>query len=65
MTTVIICSCTTFLGLIIDLYVQWDDLERAMTNMRVLIPVTDILWLHTCCRYVTTVAVTVTVSSFE
>jgi len=50
MTTTIICSCTTVLGLFADLYVHWDDLRRAMTNMRTLIPITDILWLFTCCR---------------
>jgi hypothetical protein len=65
MTIVIISSCITFLGLFSDLYVHWDDLGRAMTNMRVLIPATDALWLYTCCRYVRTVAVIVTVSRFE
>jgi len=65
MTTTIVCSCSTFLGLFADLYVHWDDLGRAMTNMRLLIPVTDALWVYTCCRYVRTVAVTVTVSRFE
>jgi hypothetical protein len=50
MTTVIICSCTTVLGLFADVYVHWDDLGRAMTNMRLLIPVTDALWIYTCCR---------------
>jgi hypothetical protein len=65
MTTVIVCSCTTFLGMFVDLYVHWDDLGPAMTNMRLLIPATDVLWIYTCCRYVRTVAVTVTVSRFE
>jgi hypothetical protein len=50
MTTAIICSCTTVLGLFAELYLHWDDLGRAMTDMRLLIPFTDILWLFTCCR---------------
>jgi len=61
MTTAIICTFTGFLGLFADLYVHWDNLGYAMTNMRVLITITDILWLLTCCRYVRTVAITVTV----
>jgi hypothetical protein len=65
MTTAIICSCITFLGMFADLYVHWDDLGRAMTNMRVLIPITGVLGIYTCCRYVRTVAVTVAVSCFK
>jgi len=54
MTTVIICTCTTFLGLFADVYVHWDDLGRAMTTLRALIPFMDLLWMYTYCRYVIT-----------
>jgi hypothetical protein len=64
MTTVIICSCTTVLGMFADLYVYWDDLERAMTSLRVLFPIMDILWIYIYYRYVRTVGITVTASYF-
>jgi len=60
MRTVIICAITTYLGMFIDVYVHWDELGRAMTTMRVLIPVTNIMWLYTYCRYVTTLTIFVT-----
>jgi hypothetical protein len=65
MRTVIICSCATILGMLADVYVYWDHLGRAMTNIRVLIPFADALWIYVYCRYVRTVAITVTESSFE
>jgi hypothetical protein len=65
MTAIIICSGTTFIGMLADVYVHWDDLGRAMTTMRAVIPLTDVLWLYTCCRYVRTVTMTVKASRFE
>jgi hypothetical protein len=65
MTTGIICSCASILGLFADVCVHWDNLGRAMTNLRVLIPAMDLLWLYTCCRYARTVTMTVTASRFE
>jgi hypothetical protein len=62
MTTVIICSCATVLGMFAGLYVHWDDLGRAMTLMRNLIPIMDIFWIYIYYRYVRTVGITVTVS---
>jgi hypothetical protein len=44
-----------------DVYIHRDDLGRAMTTMRVLIPVTNIMWLYTYCRYVRKLTVTVAV----
>jgi hypothetical protein len=61
MRTVIICASTSYLGMFVDVYVHRDDLGRAMTTMRVLIPVTNIMWLYTYCRYVRRLTVTVTV----
>jgi len=54
MRTVIICASTTYLGMLFDAYVHWNDLGRAMTTMRVLIPVTNVMWIYTYCRYVRT-----------
>jgi hypothetical protein len=53
--TVTICACLTYFGMFVDVYVHWNDLGRAMTNTRVLIPVTNIMWLYTYCRYITLV----------
>ena len=45
MRTVIICSSTTYLGMFADVYVHWDDLGRAMTKIRMLIPFTNVMWI--------------------
>ena len=58
--TVIICASTTYLGMLADVYVHWNNLGRAMTTMRVLIPLTNIMWIYIYCRYVRTLTITVT-----
>jgi len=50
MVTVLIFSCSTFIGLFVDAYIHRDDLGRAMTAMRVLIPITNIMWVFSYCR---------------
>jgi hypothetical protein len=50
MITVIICSFSTFIGMIIDVYIHSDDLRRAMTSVRMLIPVLNVIWTFFCCR---------------
>jgi len=45
MITVIICGCSTFIGMLVDVYINRDDLGRAMTTMRVLLPITNIMWI--------------------
>jgi len=50
MKTVIVCASTSYLGMFFDVYVHRDNLGRTMTTMRVLIPVTNIMWLYTYCR---------------
>jgi hypothetical protein len=45
MITVIICSCSTYIGMFVDVYMHWDDLGRAMTSMRALIPYTNVIWI--------------------
>jgi len=58
MKTVIICSCSTLIGMLVDVYSHRDDLGRAMTTMRVLIPFTNVMWIFSYCRYVTTMDMT-------
>ena len=48
--TVFICSCSMFTGMFVDVYMKWDELGRAMTTMRVLIPFTNIMWIFSYCR---------------
>ena len=48
--TVIICSCSTYIGMLVDVYINRDDLGRTMTTMRVVIPVTNIMWIFSYCR---------------
>jgi hypothetical protein len=50
MRTVIICSSTTYLGMLVHVYLHWDDLGLAMTTMRVLIPFTNMMWIFSYCR---------------
>jgi hypothetical protein len=50
MVTVIICTCSTCIGTFIDVYINWDDLGRAMTTMRVLISFANIMWIFSNCR---------------
>jgi hypothetical protein len=60
MRTMIICASTTYLGMFIDVYAHGDDLGRAMTTMRTLIPITNFMWIYTYCRYVTTLTTFIT-----
>ena len=50
MTTVIICHFSIFVGMFADVYVHRDDLGRAMTSVRLLIPALNIIWTFSCCR---------------
>jgi len=50
MITVIICIFSTFIGMFADVYVNWDDLGRAMTSMRALITFTNIMWIFSYYR---------------
>ena len=50
MITVIICSCSTYIGMFVDVYIHWDDLGRSMTSMRMLIPFTNVMWISLYCR---------------
>jgi hypothetical protein len=59
MITVIICSCITYIGMFVDVYINKDELGRTMTNLRVSIPYTNFLFIYFYCRYVRTLVVTV------
>jgi len=50
MITVIICTFSTFIGMFVDAYIHWDDLGRAMTSIRMLIPFTNVIWIYFYCR---------------
>jgi hypothetical protein len=45
MITVITCTCTTFVGMFVDVYIHRDDLGHVMTNIRVSVGYTDYLWM--------------------
>jgi hypothetical protein len=60
MGTMIFSAATTYLGMLVDVYLNRDVLERAMTTMRTLFPVTNVVWIYTYCRYVTTLTITLT-----
>jgi hypothetical protein len=62
MITMIICSCSTFIGMLVDVYIHWDELGRAMTNLRVSIQYTNLLFIYFYCRYVRTLVITVLAS---
>jgi hypothetical protein len=50
MKTVISCTCITYVGMFVDVYIHRDDMGHAMTNIRVSIGVTDFLWMVFYCR---------------
>jgi len=50
MITVISCTCTTFVGMFVDVYVHMDDLGHAMTNIRASIGFANVLWMFFYCR---------------
>ena len=50
MTTLIVCGYATYIGLLLDGYIYLDNLELVMTTIRVLGPMTNIMWLHTYYR---------------
>ena len=52
MITIIICSCSACIGMFMDVYIHRDVLEHTMTNLRVSIPYTNLLFIYFYCRYV-------------
>jgi len=50
MITVIFCTSTTFVGMIVDVYIHRDNLRHAATNIRGSIAVTSMIWIWCYCR---------------
>jgi len=50
MITIITCTFSTFIGMFIDVYIHRENLGRAMTSMRGLIPFTNVMWIYSYCR---------------
>jgi hypothetical protein len=50
MRTMIICGCSTYVGMFADVYVHRDDLGHAMSTVRVLFPFTNSIWIYLYCR---------------
>ena len=62
MRTVVFSSITTLMGIFFDVFFRWDDFGHAMTNIRVLMFVTNNICVYFCCRYVRTLAMKFVVS---
>jgi len=65
MRTVIICTSITYLGTLFDAYVHWNDLGRAVRSMRVMIPLMNMMWIFTYCRYVRSLKITLTATEMS
>jgi len=50
MITAISCTCTTVVGMFVDVYIHRDDLGHVMTNSRISIGLTNVLWMFFYCR---------------
>jgi len=50
MITVIICSCNTFLGMFVDVYIHRDDLGHVMKTNLALTGTIHVLWMYFFCR---------------
>jgi hypothetical protein len=50
MITVMFCTCSTFLGIVANVYVHRDDLGHIMTSMRVLMPLLNDMVIYVYCR---------------
>jgi hypothetical protein len=50
MTTVMFCTCSTFIGMVASVYVHRDDLGHIMTSMRVLMPLMCDIIVYGYCR---------------
>jgi hypothetical protein len=50
MITVIFCTCTTFVGMLVDVYIHRNYLGHAMANIRVSIGFTNVVWMVIHCR---------------
>jgi hypothetical protein len=58
MIIAISCTCTTFVGMFVDVYIHRDDLGHVMTNIRASIAFTNVLWMVFYCRLARTLDIT-------
>ena len=64
MITVIFCTFTTVVGMFVDVFMRWDDFGQAMTNIHLLVVITDNIWVYIYCRYVRTLTVMFAANSY-
>ena len=50
MLTVTFCTCSSIIGIVVDVYVHRDDLGHIMTSMRVLMPLMNDMVIYIYCR---------------
>jgi glucan phosphoethanolaminetransferase (alkaline phosphatase superfamily) len=50
MTTVILSTCATYVGMFFDVYMNRNDLGHVMTNIRVSMIFTNCMWAFIYCR---------------
>ena len=50
MLTVVFCTCTTIIGLVVGVYEHRDDLGYIMKSMRVLMPLLNDIVIYVYCR---------------
>jgi O-antigen ligase len=50
MVTVTIFSCSTFIAVSVDEFIHKKDLRRAMTTIRVLLSITNVMWIFSYFR---------------
>ena len=50
MITVIFCTSTTFVGMIVDVCIHRDNLRHAVTNIRASITSANMVWTWCYCR---------------
>ena len=43
-------TCTTFVGIFVDVYIHRNDVGHVMTNIRVSIALMNVLWIFFYCR---------------
>jgi len=50
MITVISSTCATYVGMLVDVYMNRNDLGHVMTNIRISMLFTNFLWIFIHCR---------------
>jgi hypothetical protein len=54
MVTVIICASTTYIGFFVDAYMHREDLGLTMTTVRLLLSISNVMWIFSYSRWVST-----------